>query len=66
MRKERNFELFSDEELAHAIELMIPPEELRSRSIMIALLKAAEFSAKEVREQICDGEQLFDGPSLSW
>ena len=64
--KEKNFELFTDAELARAIELMVTPSELKSRPLMIAILKAADFSACEVREQISSGEQLFDGNSVSW
>lgn len=64
--KEKNFELFTDAELARAIELMVSPEELRSRQIMIAILKAADFTAREVKDQIFCGETLFEGPSVSW
>ena len=57
---------FTDEELARAIELMVTPEELKSRPLMIAILKAADFTASEVREQITRGEQLFNGQPVSW
>lgn len=63
---EKNFELMTDQDLARAIELMVPPEELKSRQVMIAILKAADLTAQEVREQIIVGEKLFDGPSVSW
>ena len=66
MKTERNFEKFTDEELARAIELMVPPQELKSRSVMIAILRAAEYSAHEARNQILEGKPLFDGPSVSW
>lgn len=63
---EKNFELMTNEDLAHAIELMVPPEELKSRQVMIAILKAADLTAQEVREQIITGEKLFEGPAVSW
>ena len=63
---ERNFERFTDAELARAIELMITPDDLKSRTLMIAILKAADFSAREVREQIMSNEQLFNGRAVRW
>ena len=64
--QESDFDSFTNDELARAIELMVTPEELRSRQIMIAILKAADFTAREVKDQIFCGETLFDGPSVSW
>ena len=53
--QESDFESFTNDELARAIELMVAPEELRSRQIMIAILKAADFTAREVKDQIFCG-----------
>lgn len=63
---EKSFEMFSDNELARAIELMISPSDLMSRPAMIGLLRSADFTPDEVREQLCSNEQLNDGPRVSW
>ena len=61
-----DYNKFSDDELARAIELMVAPDELMSRQIMTAILAAAEYTPQEVEEQLESGEPLNDGPHLSW
>lgn len=61
-----NFENLSDAELARGIELLVSPEELRSRPVMLAILKAADFTPEEVADQIAEGVPVFAGPAVSW
>ena len=61
-----DYDKFSDDELARAIELMVTPAELMSRHVMTAILAAAEYTPQEVEEQFESGEPLNDGPCLSW
>lgn len=57
---------FTPEELAHAIELMVAPEDLAQPEVMIAILKALSYTPEQVAEQLASGEKLDDGPALVW
>jgi len=60
------FDNFSDQQLARAIELMISPDDLMSRSVMTSILSTFGFSPDEVREQLLENVPLNDGQSVSW
>ena len=64
--KNNSFSKFSNAELRHAIELMIAPEDLGERQVMIAILKAMDFTEQEVADQLADNEYLHSGPHLVW
>jgi hypothetical protein len=51
-------------ELKRGVELLVAPEDLRDRRVLVAILKALEFSPEDVKTQIKLGEQLNAGPAL--
>lgn len=51
-------------ELKRGVELLVSPEDLRDRRVLVAILKALEFSPGDVKTQIQLGEALNAGPSL--
>lgn len=51
-------------ELKRGVELLVAPEDLRDRRVLVAILKALEFSPADVKTQIKLGEALNAGPSL--
>ncbi|MPN04701.1 hypothetical protein SDC9_151946 [bioreactor metagenome] len=61
-----SYETLSDEQLIRAIELMVTSDDLISRTVMVAILSALEYSPEEVKEQLESGEPLNAGPMLSW
>jgi len=66
MKQKKQYTDFSNEELAHAIELLVAPTDLAHREVMVAILKALDFSPEEVAAQLESEEHLNDGPSLLW
>lgn len=64
--KNNSFSKFSNAELRHAIELMIAPEDLGERQVMIAILRSMDFTAEEVRDQLDENEPLHSDQMLVW
>ena len=60
------YEVFTPEQLARAIELLVSPEDLSTNEVMVAILKSLDFTPEEVAAQLESGEQLNEGPSLVW
>lgn len=58
------FSNLSINELKRGVELLVAPEDLRDRRVLVAILKALEFSPEDVKTQIKLGEQLNAGPAL--
>ena len=56
---------FSNQDLAKAISLIVRPEQLSDRAVMIAVLRALEISPKDVREAVEFGEPAFEGAHIS-
>ena len=61
-----SFSQFTPDELAHAIELMVAPEDLMQHDVMVAVLKALSYTPQEVAEQLASGEKLDDGKPVVW
>ena len=61
-----NYANFTNEQLAHAIELMVSPDDLAQADVMVAILKALSFTPEEIAAQLESGEKLDDGPGLVW
>lgn len=59
-----DYSQFTDEELAQAIGLLVRPEWLRERAVMIAILAALDYTPECVKEQLDDGKPLHDGQLL--
>lgn len=55
----------STEDLAKAITLLVRPEQLSDRGVMIAVLRALEISPKDVRDVVECGEPAFEGAHIS-
>ena len=64
MKQKKQYTDFSAEELAHAIELLVAPEDLKHPDVMIAVLQALSYTPEEVAEQLASGEQLDAGPAV--
>lgn len=60
-----NFDELTDEQLVRGVELLVEPDELKERGVLMAILKALDFQAQDVLEQIKLGEPLNAGPALS-
>lgn len=58
-------ELTADQ-LRRAIELMVAPEWLNDPAVMIAILKACDFTQEDVSDQLDSGQQLNAGSRLVW
>ncbi|MGE4300861.1 MAG: hypothetical protein AB7F40_04570 [Victivallaceae bacterium] len=56
------FEMFTDDELARGVELMISPSDLKIREVAVALFEVMGYSPKDVRTQLDSGVPLSDGP----
>ena len=59
-----SFDELSDEQLIHGVELLVSPDELTERDVLIAILKTLNFGAEEVVEQINEGVPLNSGATL--
>lgn len=55
---------FSNEELAEAVRLLVRPEWLGDRAVMIGILRALEITPERVREQLKSGKPDHNGPLL--
>lgn len=60
----QDYSKFSDAELLHAVELLVSPDELCERQVLIAILNALEFQPQDVKEQLREGMPLNAGPVL--
>lgn len=58
------FNNLTTNELKRGVELLVAPEDLRDRRVLVAILEALEFSPADVKEQLKLGEALNAGPSL--
>ncbi len=56
----------TNEQLAHAIELLIRREWLQERQTMIAILKSQEFNAEDALKQVNANVYFSEGPYLTW
>lgn len=59
-----DYSKFSDAELMQAVELLVRPEWLRERAVMIAILAALDYTPACVQEQLDEGKPLHDGKLL--
>lgn len=59
------WESLTDEELRRAAELLVRPEWLRERPVLVAVLETLDFNAQDAKEQLQKSEPLNDGPMLS-
>lgn len=66
MEISKEWSAFSVNELSRAIELLVLPEWLNDPQVMVAILKACDYRPVDVRHQLKTGEQLNNGPRLSW
>jgi len=55
---------FSNEDLAQAVRLLVRPEWISDRAVMIAILRALDFTPEVVRKQLASGKPLHDEPPL--
>lgn len=60
-----SFDNLTLEELKRGVELLVSPEELCEREVLIGILKALEFEPQDVKHQIGTGTPLNAGPVLS-
>lgn len=60
----KSFEELSNDELKQGVELLVRPEELSEREVLIAILKTLEFTPGDVKHQIEEGEVLHAGARL--
>jgi hypothetical protein len=60
----KSFEELSTDELKQGVELLVRPEELSERDVLIAILKTLEFTPGDVKHQIEEGEVLHAGTRL--
>ena len=59
-----SFESLTDDQLFKGVELLVAPEELSERCVLIAILNALEFRPQDVVDQIEVGTPLNAGTSL--
>lgn len=59
------FEALSLAELKLGVELLVSPDELCEREVLVGILKALEFEPQDVKSQIEIGIPLNAGPMLS-
>jgi hypothetical protein len=63
---ENTFAAFTDRELKEAAELMIKPEWLQERDVLIKLLQHFDYTADEIRDQLNKAKPLHDGIKLEF
>ena len=56
---------YSDDELLRAVGLMVRPEWLRERAVMVAILRVLDYNGEDVAEVLAGGQPLHDGPQLA-
>lgn len=64
--EENGFDKFTRSELARAIELMISPTDLGSRTVMIAILKSQDFEPSEIKAQLRKKEPMHFDKRIEW
>ena len=60
-----NYDCFSDDELAKAIELMISPSDLTIREVAISMLGTLGYTSADIAEQLSSGEYFNSGAVFS-
>ena len=58
------FDELSMDELKRGVELLVSPDELCEREVMIAILSSLGFIPQDVLDQIKEGRPLNAGPVL--
>ena len=56
---------FSNEELAQAVRLLVRPDLLGDRAVLIGILRALDYTPDIVREHLRQNKPNHDGPPLA-
>ena len=59
-----NYTEISNDELAKAIALLVRPDWLSDRAVMIAILRALKITPQKVRKQLEKGVPAHKGPYI--
>lgn len=62
--KNIEFKNLTDKEILRGVELLVSPEDLTGRDVLISILRALDFNAQDVADQLKDGSPLNAGPVL--
>ena len=63
-KPDNSYSKFTTEELVRAVELLVSPDELCERDVLIAILSALELRPQDVVDQLRQGVPLNAGPVL--
>lgn len=60
-----DFAQYTNKQLRQALCLLVKPEWLRERAVMVAVLQALDYNSEDVAEVLETKQPLHDGPQLA-